>query len=79
MFMWHDTTWMWLSMALFWSAVAVLAFYAMRAWSRPAVRHAQRRAGDLLDERYARGEISTEEYRQVSEALQRTAQHASDS
>ncbi len=73
MFMWADTAWMWVAMLIFWSFVAVLAFYAVRAWARPASARPGTGAARLLDERYARGEISVEEYRERRHTLEQTA------
>ena len=74
MFMWHNTTWMWLSMLIFWSSIGVVAVYAVRAWRRPGPR---RSARELLDDTYARGEISTDEYRERRQTLNPTVPHQS--
>lgn len=71
MWAWHDTTWMWLSMIVFWSLIAVVAYYGIRGPSRPATRPSGPRAAEILDERYARGEISAEEYRERRETFER--------
>jgi uncharacterized membrane protein len=78
MLMWHDTPWMWLSMVVFWSSVAVVVVFAVKAWRRPDHVQAQRPAIDVLEERYARGAISTEEYREARANLQRTAAHPNE-
>ena len=65
--MWHDTGWMWFSMLVFWALVALVVVYAMTSWGRPDGRRPS--AGDLLAERYARGELSSEEYRERRETL----------
>lgn len=62
MFAWHDTPWMWLSMLVFWSLFAVFAYFAIRGWLRPTAAQSGPRAAAILEERYARGEISAEEY-----------------
>ena len=72
MFMWHNTTWMWLSMLIFWSSIGLVAVYAVRAWRRPTPK---RSASDLLDDTYARGEISTDEYRERRQTLSPTLRH----
>lgn len=72
MFMWHDTQWMWLGMLLFWVLVAVIVFYLVKDRGRSAADPPRRDATDLLDERYARGEISGEEYSERRETLQHT-------
>ena len=74
MVMWHDTTWMWLSMLVFWSSIGLVAVYAVKAWRRPK---RQRSASDLLDDAYARGEISTEEYRERRQTRNPTDQSGS--
>lgn len=66
--------WMWLwgsLMMLFWVAVIGLAIYwLVRATQSGAGRGSSRdRAEAILAERYARGELTTEEYRERSEAL----------
>lgn len=70
MWAWHDTTWMWLSMIVFWSLIAVVAYYAAKGLS-PAARPSGPRATEILKERYARGEISPEEYRERRRTLER--------
>lgn len=64
--------WMWLwgtLMMLFWVAVIGLAVY----WTVRAVQGPRgtgsNRAEEILAERYARGELTTEEYRERMEAL----------
>ena len=75
MFSWHDTPWMWISMLVFWSIFAFVVYQAVSGrgrGGRSAVDGPSRAAG-LLDERYARGEISADEYRERRETLDRTA------
>lgn len=68
------TTWNWLftalSIALFWAVVIVGAVWAIR-WSRPRSQAGPRQltARKALDEQFARGEISEDEYRRAREAL----------
>ncbi len=71
MFMWHDTQWMWLGMLLFLAFVALFVFYVVK--DRSAAEMPRRSATDVLDERYARGEISGEEYSERRETLQHRA------
>lgn len=62
---------MWLSMLVFWGLVATAAVYALRtAAARSGPR--ERRAEEILDERYARGRISADEYH-VRRETRRTA------
>jgi putative membrane protein len=49
-------------MVLFWGALLAAGVYFIRR--RPTGANAGPSAEDLLDERYARGEIDDEEYRQ---------------
>jgi len=65
---WHDTPWMWLSMLVFWSLFAVFAYYAIRGW--PTAAQSDPRAAAILEERYARGEISAEEYGERRETIE---------
>jgi hypothetical protein len=73
MFMWHHTTWMWLSMLVVWSSLALIIFYAIEFWRRPVPAGLQCHAADVLDERFARGEISAQEYREDRQTLVQTA------
>ncbi len=73
MFMWHDTEWMWLGMLLLWLLVALIVFYVVKDRGPSEAALPRRSATDLLDERYARGEISAEEYSERRETLQHTA------
>ncbi len=65
-------------MAVFWIALLALVVFGLtRAFSHPVQSSSDRRSEDqatrLLRERFARGEISEEEYRQASHTLQDTA------
>jgi putative membrane protein len=64
---WHPGPWGPL-MLLFWAGVigAVVWFVTRR---RPRERSGAERASDILAERYARGELSAEEYRERLEQL----------
>jgi putative membrane protein len=59
--------WMTLAMVLVWGTVAWVVIIVARRTSGSVRRDAQ----DVLDERYARGEIDTEEYRTRRDALRR--------
>jgi len=65
---WSGWAWWWMTIAmvLFWGAVAWVVVMLARRPSASARRDAQ----DVLDERYARGEIDAEEYRTRRETLQ---------
>ena len=56
-------------MLVFWVLVIVLAF-GLAAWLFPAASAASRStARDILDDRYARGELTGEQYRQMRREL----------
>lgn len=60
--------WLWISwMVLFWGALLATAVYLIRR--RPSGANAGPSAEDLLAERYARGEMDADEYRQRREVL----------
>jgi putative membrane protein len=55
----------WVCWILFiWGGLATLAVFAVRRWRRWRPSSGGRSPEDILAERYARGEISTEEYRE---------------
>ena len=64
---WSGWAWWWMVIAtvLFWGTVAWIVVTLVR---RPSTS-ARRDARDVLDERYARGEIDAEEYRTRRETL----------
>ena len=70
MFGWHDSPWMWLSMVVFWSLFIAVAYFAVRAMMRATPTQSGPQATEILKERYARGEISSEEYRKGRETLE---------
>jgi putative membrane protein len=56
-------TWLWLAwMVLFWGGLLAAGVYFI--WRRPTHVDAGPEAEDVLAERYARGEIDDDEYRQ---------------
>lgn len=68
-----DVGWMWV-MGLFWvlllaALVGGVVWAATRTGRPPGQPDATRRAREILNERYARGEVSTEEYRERLDAL----------
>lgn len=69
--------WMWLgpiAMLLFWGLVIVGIVMALRTvWSHKSEGNAGSGSGavDILDQRYARGEITREEYQRMREDLSR--------
>lgn len=76
--MWYGfgSWWMLIWMLLFWAGVIALIVWAIRAASdRPEPSrpqpHGQSRALEILEERYARGEIDREEFEERRRALER--------
>lgn len=64
--------WMWvfgLLSALLLAAVITTVVWAVTRGSRPSQPDPSARAREILNERYARGEISTEEYHERLNAL----------
>lgn len=74
--MWHwgfDAWWMGLTMILFWAGVIAVAIWAVRAADRRSSGDPSgRRALEVLEERYARGEIDDEEFERRRAMLERT-------
>lgn len=68
---WHDGGWGVLWMIASWALVVVIVLWLVRAFSgERSGRWEQRRTSlDILDERFARGEISEEEYEQRKRVL----------
>lgn len=76
MMYWYGGGWSWWAVSLMW--IGMLAFWGLVIWAvyALAVGSSHRDAGDspdqarrILDERLARGEIDTDEYRNRLEAL----------
>jgi len=81
MMFWYDGGWAWWQAGLMW--IAMIAFWGLLIWGIYALvtgatrrgdnaDHGGRQPGDarrILDERLARGEIDTEEYRRLREVL----------
>jgi putative membrane protein len=66
---WHydggGPPWVWGPIALLvWLGLTALVVWLVLRFARPRDRAGTAKATDLLAERYARGEISTEEYRE---------------
>jgi putative membrane protein len=69
----HGGFW-WFPFSLLWIAVLVAAIWLLARTMRPGERRSGlERASDILAERYARGELSAEEYRARLEELRRPA------
>ena len=64
-----------LMMLLFWGGIIALVFFAVRAfsgsgsWAASKQTNSGESALDILKKRYARGEISQEEYRAIRDDL----------
>jgi putative membrane protein len=65
--MWHYgmNWWMWFGMASFWIVIALVVWALIRSGQRPSQRTAQ----EILDERYAKGELSKDEYEERRRVL----------
>ena len=72
MWWWHDSGWAWASMTVmmvaFWAFVVVVIVWVARSLKDPqggsgSVGPPTRSPQDILAERYARGEIDSDEYR----------------
>ena len=59
--------WMFLGMVAFWIIVGLVLYLVIRSFYRPRSRYD--RAPAIARERYARGEISIEEYDEIRENL----------
>lgn len=72
MWEWHDTTWMWITMILFWGALLTATYFVVRGLLEgPSRRRPPAPDGSaILAERFARGEISEEEFRERRRALE---------
>ncbi|GIU90970.1 MAG: hypothetical protein KatS3mg010_2069 [Acidimicrobiia bacterium] len=76
----HDGGWGWFPMLLgmlaFWGVVAVFVVWAVRTITGPDDRvRGRSRALEILDERYARGEIDDDEYRRRRDQLTAGVRH----
>lgn len=69
---WHDTTAMTIGMIAFWVLIVAMAYFLFRwATERPDARPPT--AIELLEQRFARGEISADEYRERRAVLEGSA------
>ena len=70
--MWYGAGgwWMFISMLLFWGGLIALIVWAVRASSDRPREHQRNRALEILEERYARGEIDHEEFEQRRRTLE---------
>jgi uncharacterized membrane protein len=65
---------MWLSMVAFWSLFVLFAYYTMRSRTGPTDAPSGQRATEILEQRFAHGEISAKEYGERRETLASTGQ-----
>lgn len=70
--MWYGAggSWMFFSMLLFWGGLIALIIWAVRTTSDRAPAQRPGRALDILQERYARGEIDHDEFDQRRRSLE---------
>ncbi len=69
-FGWGGGIFMMFFMLLFWVAVIFLAFYLLRKYVQPGGSLAQDGPLDIAKKRYAKGEISREEFERIKNDLQ---------
>jgi len=68
---WIGWIWMGLMMIAFWALVIFLVVWAIRSFTRgPASRPPSSAALNILEERFARGEISPEEFAEHKRVIQ---------
>ncbi|MBI4449837.1 SHOCT domain-containing protein [Candidatus Uhrbacteria bacterium] len=66
---WTWASWMWLPMILWWGLV-ILAVVALVRWMTERSGSAREKSErEILEERYARGEVSKEEFEEKRRAL----------
>jgi putative membrane protein len=63
-----DGEWMILMMVLFWGGTILLVIWGVRQFSGRSQR-SRSRAMEILSERYARGEITDEEFKSMRQTL----------
>jgi putative membrane protein len=73
---WQWGAWAWVTMAImliFWALIVAAAVYAVRAWSGPPRTPGESHESptEILNRRYARGEITREQYQQMRDDLMR--------
>jgi putative membrane protein len=61
--------WLWGPIVLLWAALIATVVWFVARTARSTERSGAERARDVLAERYARGELTTEEYRERLEQL----------
>lgn len=66
---WWAATIMWVGMLAFWALIIWAVYFMLVGVTRRDVSESPNRARRILDERLARGEIDTEEYRHLLDVL----------
>lgn len=66
---WWAATLMWVGMLAFWALIIWAIYLMLVGASRRDVGESRNRAHHILDERLARGEIDTDEYRRLLDVL----------
>jgi putative membrane protein len=66
---WLGWIWMGFSMIAFWAVVITVVVWAMRSFNRDAIKPPPSGALSILQERFARGEISKDEYTERSQVI----------
>jgi len=68
---WHHGGGPWFLFPLFWIAVIVFVVWMFRRgrWGRPGRAHHHQSAAEVLEHRFARGEIDDDEYRRRRSVL----------
>jgi putative membrane protein len=73
MWLWDGTGhwWMWLLMVLFWGGIIALVIWAVKnfSWRQSDAPTTNSKALDIARERYAKGEISKDEFEQLRKDL----------
>lgn len=71
---WHDGGWGVLWMILSWALIVAIVVFVVRAFSTGSPDRSERAEDPraILDERFARGEISEDEYRERTRVLKET-------
>jgi putative membrane protein len=71
MYWWNGTGgwWMWLIMIVFWGAVIALIVWGIKHFSERSGGAGNSNAIDIAKQRYAKGEISHEEFEKIKKTL----------
>lgn len=75
---WGDWIWMTVGMVAFWGLLIALVLWAVRRTSDRGPLGRPRNAPEILEERFARGEIDQDEFEERREALSSPRKAAGD-